>query len=280
MTAAAYRRDCDLGAVMRVPEVFIWPAISITVNEAELDLTIGQSRFGGEPDLPDDFVWPEWFEGRPLSFLAQINLREIVGIPCSLSLPVEGWLVFFYDAVEQPWGYDPTDRGGAHVTYIEAASQLVRRSPPGALPDDARFKACAVAFHPVRTYPDPDSLWIDVENTAEERGALYDEYDAVMSQNPSWHQIAGHPKVIQNPMELECQLVSNGLYCGSGNAYDSEQGLALAPGAFDWRCLLTIESDDAPGWMWGDGGNIYFWMREADIAARRFDRAWTILQCY
>jgi uncharacterized protein YwqG len=30
---------------------------------------------------------------------------------------------------------------------------------------------------------------------------------------------------------------------------------------------------------WGLGGRIYYWMRRDDLAARRFDAAWCILQC-
>jgi uncharacterized protein YwqG len=32
--------------------------------------------------------------------------------------------------------------------------------------------------------------------------------------------------------------------------------------------------------MWGDGGVLYFWIREADARARRFDQAWVVLQCH
>jgi uncharacterized protein YwqG len=44
--------------------------------------------------------------------------------------------------------------------------------------------------------------------------------------------------------------------------------------------LLQIDSDDAIGWTWGDAGRLYFWIRKQDLAARRFDRVWTILQCH
>jgi hypothetical protein len=26
--------------------------------------------------------------------------------------------------------------------------------------------------------------------------------------------------------------------------------------------------------------SLYFWIRKQDLAARRFDKSWTILQCY
>ena len=31
--------------------------------------------------------------------------------------------------------------------------------------------------------------------------------------------------------------------------------------------------------MWGDVGRLYFWIRDADLRARRFDATWLILQC-
>ena len=47
---------------------------------------LGATRFGGQPDVPPDFVWPT-YEGesydhvvkdRPLTFLAQFNCAELV----------------------------------------------------------------------------------------------------------------------------------------------------------------------------------------------------------
>jgi uncharacterized protein YwqG len=41
-----------------------------------------------------------------------------------------------------------------------------------------------------------------------------------------------------------------------------------------------VDSDDAAGTMWGDSGMLYYWIRDDDLAARRFDRAWCVMQCY
>jgi uncharacterized protein YwqG len=38
-------------------------------------------------------------------------------------------------------------------------------------------------------------------------------------------------------------------------------------------------SDDASGFMWGDMGNLYLLIREQDLRARQFDKAWLGLQC-
>ena len=36
-----------------------------------------QSKLGGNPDLPGDYVWPENVKGKPLSFLCQLNLSLV-----------------------------------------------------------------------------------------------------------------------------------------------------------------------------------------------------------
>lgn len=44
--------------------------------------------------------------------------------------------------------------------------------------------------------------------------------------------------------------------------------------------LLQLDSDEENAeLMWGDSGCVYFWIRKQDLAARRFDRCWAILQC-
>jgi len=93
------------------------------------------------------------------------------------------------------------------------------------------------------------------------------------------HRLLGHPDPVQGDMQLECQLASNGIYCGNSSGYRDPRVPALQSGAADWRLLLQIDSDDPAGMMWGDVGRIYYWMHTEDLAAHRFDRAWLVLQC-
>src|SRR4051812_44223754 len=75
-------------------------AVRITATKVNAPLPLGVSRFGGSPDLPMAFKWPER-AGKPLSFLAQLDLTELR----HPELPSTGWLAFFYDWTEQPWGF-------------------------------------------------------------------------------------------------------------------------------------------------------------------------------
>src|SRR5438045_86417 len=70
------------------------PSFKITTRRVPLaELPLGVSRFGGTPDVWPGFTWPER-DGRPLTFLAQLNLEEIR----APGVPDHGWLLFFYDA--------------------------------------------------------------------------------------------------------------------------------------------------------------------------------------
>ena len=62
------------------------------------------------------------------------------------------------------------------------------------------------------------------------------------------HQLLGFPSTVQGDgMELECQLVSNGIYCGNSSGLEDPRAAALAPGEKDWRLLLQIDTDEQLG---------------------------------
>ena len=118
----------------------------------------------------------------------------------------------------------------------------------------------------------------------------YEVDEAMQELRPSrpQHHLLGHPRRVQNPMEGECQLVSNGYYCGDETGYEAAaRDKAVMAGIADWMLLYQCDSDDTGydgedggiGHMWGDCGLLYFWIRRQDLSARDFSRGWTILQC-
>src|SRR5262245_37266549 len=94
----------------------------------------GSSRswLGGSPGLPAGVTWPEW-KGRKLGFLARISLADLRQALPITWLPASGALLFFYDTEEQPWGFDPADRGGCAVLCVPDLDAPVMP------PDDARI---------------------------------------------------------------------------------------------------------------------------------------------
>src|SRR5262245_38252565 len=62
------------------------------------DMTIAPaaSKLGGRPDLPATVEWPRWHSS-PLSFIAQINTRDLPNVKSEVELPHDVLLSFFYE---------------------------------------------------------------------------------------------------------------------------------------------------------------------------------------
>jgi uncharacterized protein YwqG len=245
----------------------------------------GRSKLGGRPDLPAGIVWPER-DGKPMCFLAQLALADLAPLDSEKLLPRTGCLWFFH-AGQDVWGSDPKHAGGWAVIFDPNARNLAPREFPAGLAADVRFAECNLTLEPEETLPPLDSPAGEALGiTQESDGDAYDVLHAALigaddtETEPVAHRVLGWPDPIQGDMQLECQLGSNGLDCGDASAYTDPRREALQPGAADWQLLLQIDSDENTAMMWGDGGRLYFWIRKQDLAARRFDRVWCILQCY
>jgi uncharacterized protein YwqG len=238
----------------------------------------GNSWIGGRPSLPDDFNWPHW-KGKPLAFLAQIDLAEVRSAGGPDWLPDRGLLAFFYDAEQSTWGFSPEDIGSWRVVHTDVRAP--RPLAPPASADTIEYGRRKVAMVLDRSLPTTDRVGVRPFDLSEEE---WQEVEAAIEnmRPPSSldHQIGGWPYPIQNDsMELEAQLASNGIDCGEPSNYRTARAEALAAGASEWKLLLQLDSDDDLNMMWGDSGILYFWAREAEARAGDFSKVWMILQC-
>ncbi|MBL8885206.1 MAG: DUF1963 domain-containing protein [Phycisphaerales bacterium] len=260
------------------------PAARILTRKAASESMMGRSRFGGVPDLPSGLEWPSK-DGRPLDFLAQIALAEVAAHGAEASISSSGYLWFFYDNEASPWGFDPNDRGGwavlhSDVTFSDLAIQR------GADRGSATFDACSIEFSPSLTIPSSFSeRGFPVEITESEEQQLDDllKDGNTKSVLQRWgHHLLGWPHPVQNDsMELECAGASVGCNMGNPEGYEIAIERGLLDHAGDWKLLLQLDSDEqGPGWMWGDSGMLYFWIRSDQLEQQRFDKAWLVLQCY
>jgi uncharacterized protein YwqG len=108
----------SVGLGKRLGEIMglLRPSIRLDATPVDEALPVGCSRLGGTPDLGLGVSWPRW-DGRPLAFVAQLNLAEIAEFGGPDYLPAFGTLSFFYDAQQKTWGFDPRDRGSFSVLY-------------------------------------------------------------------------------------------------------------------------------------------------------------------
>ena len=79
-------------------------------------------------------------------------------------------------------------------------------------------------------------------------------------------------------MELECELVANGLDCGDGSAYHHQNIAEFEKNAAQWQLLLQIDSDWDSDMDWDGEGRVYLWIKRDDLAAHDFSKTWLVLQ--
>jgi len=264
-----------------LPSVRLHPAGS----PGGADAPDGAATVGGKPRMPPGFEWPAW-NGKSLSFIAQIDCSRLPPEARDAGLPDDGMLYFFYDAEQGTWGFDPLDKGSWKVVYAApTAEPLAETEFPPDLPEYARFAATPMRAAVSRSFPSPFTARSAGLGMAGDSDMDYldfmDDWVAggfSMERQPVCRMF-GYPDVIQNEMELDCELASNGLYLGDGSGYADPRAEALERGAGDWILLLQVDSVDSSGMMWGDGGMLYFWIRRGDLKEKNFDDAWMILQC-
>lgn len=261
----------------------------------EETIAVGQTKIGGRPDLPKELGWAnetnivETTETKllvfrtkkletttkPLSFIAQINLSEVSQFDEENLLPKSGMLYFFYSAEQEAWGFDYNDKNKFKILFWDGdISRLKRVDFPKDLLEYSRFKPCSVEIKSEISLPSyGHELYQDFVDEED------DKFWDTVCDDGNLNKLLGYSDNIQGEMELECELVTNGLYCGDPSGYNDPRAKALEPNTKDWRLLLQIDSNDENEMMWGDCGRLYFWIKKDDLLNKNFDRSWFSLQC-
>ena len=280
---------CGLGDYFDALEPMARNAIRIHPEiQAEEEIPVGASKLGGCPDLPAGMSWfytPH--TDVPMSFIAQVNFAEAAPWDIEHQLPEQGILYFFYDcsADGMNWGFDPDDKKGWKVFFYDGdLSALVRTPAPAELDDEdvgMVFGSARITFSAEVELPPPESdLTNEMSEEAEEDGleAYWDWLEE--RREEEIYKLLGHADPVQNGMELECEYVTHRLNCGTPEGFQQGKARGLDQNAAHWQLLLQVDSCEELDMMWGDLGRLYFWITKEDLAARRFENTWLILQCY
>lgn len=249
---------------------------AVYMDLVEEDCGLGDSKMGGEPDLHAGMEWPRKADGTALTFIAQINFAEAHPFDTDGKLPERGMLWFFYDCSDEgmPWGFDPQDADGWRVIFAEN----VELEPVEAPEDlEVTFSEARITFESRIDLLNTDSDLCDGLDLPDEE--MDDYFDWQEEREGSCNKLLGHSDNIQSGMELECEFVTNGIYCGDPSGYEKAKALGLHKNAARWNLLMQVESNEDLGMMWGDLGRLYLWITDEDLRARRFEKTWLILQC-
>ncbi len=206
-----------------------------------------RSRLGGLPDLPPDAEWPKTPSGKPMNFIAEIDCAELPEDESFPAMPKTGILFFFYALEDEDgyYGYNPGDDCGWRVMFLENMNGLEPRNTPDEI---FVFKEFRVAG-------------------AVEKTSLGGHSYAVHDPAASYHLLFGYPDAIQSDNQPEdCAEVT-------ASKHPSK--------AEDWILLLQADTDyEHSDLQFADMGTLFFWIRKEDLANRRFDRVWMIMECY
>ena len=125
-------------------------SIRLKTKYIDKKLPVGASKLFGAPDIYDGFVWPTIEvdgEVYDLSFIGQINLKEVASYDKEGLLPKEGMLYFFYDLDEMP--FEPSNLKACKVLYCESAENLESITYVDEDGEDLSFREMAVEFENV-----------------------------------------------------------------------------------------------------------------------------------
>ena len=162
--------------------------------------------------------------------------------------PAAGVLRF----LEQAEAFSPAALGGLGVLWdATPAAALVRASVPQALSSISDeewtcvFRAAPASaqtvYTPIQT---DDASWdafdLDDEESCDAYEDWLEQFGTPDNADRDNHQLGGFPQTIQRGMQETCQLVANGLYCGTSEVWQTEQARKLMASAHEWRLVLQI----------------------------------------
>lgn len=250
-----------------------------------------KSKIGGNPYLPNDFIWPVFASKddnvtRPLTFLCQINLEQVKPFDKDNILPSKGMLYFFYECESSRWGFDVDDKGAARIFYYENYNGFGLQNFPQNLSKEYIIPEIVISFDSRTSYPKYEEFslydnsepeWDDYDKVLEKLGVNLDEEEV--------NKLLGYANIIQDEMLTECERINRGLGCGDAECYQNtpqEVEKDIEKHASDWILLFqlgTISKDDFE-WMFGDSGKIYFYIKKSDLLEKNFANMQFSVQCF
>ena len=281
--------EYELGSIKAILKKIAKESISLEKAGKETYAHTGNSRVSGEPDLPPGVSWPQAKDGLPMTFLAQLNLKDVPADRKHLPLPQEGVLYFFIA------DFDSAINIEHRVIYVEDTQKLVRTPAPGitslekgqdfnpnapyTLALDAGFSVSVIYADEI--YESADETGFDIDEDID----LFSDFVCDLSSSNSLGNMFGYPREQHADSEIVAALM---LLTGKEYNYKADEGvqqIANEIGSMekaqeevaDIVTLLELDSDNEAGFCWGDAGYIHFFMRKEDVLNKNFDKTYLSL---
>lgn len=230
--------------------------IRVEISKPGAPLSVCACRVGGKPAVPSDFTWPlfldEENERKPLTFMAQFNLKDVAPLDKENLLPKTGVLSFFLalDTIFE-------NKDDYRVFYFPDDAALKIAEFPDDLDEENRIPEFAVDFKTAESVPYWEDAWSS-DKEAYDDYELYDECRVELGFEPEGEseitttKLLGYPELVQGSMM-------------------DEDGVLLFQ-------MAPIEEGDYE-LMIGDCGVFYFWISKEDLKNGVFDNTQLEYQC-
>ena len=252
----------------------------------------GSTKFGGMPDVPEGFEWA-YYNGRPLSFLAQFDLEEISRYDTENLLPRTGVLSFFYDLETKPHSVDDEDRGFAKVYWFEDKNALLNAEFPDDLKTEYRLPALGITARSEKSYQSYPDFLLQRAKLVEDWESFERAQNSIgIDESGNISKMLGWADPIRGNMTVDCELISRGYFLGDEQGQSNALSIALGEvtpldkqeaeqwSAKDWLPLLQLDTVTEGEFClkFGDPGRLYFYIRRDDLAARDFNEIMVFVQ--
>ncbi len=233
-----YRKAFAAGGLAKYFELLAQRAVLMIPKRVdETKLEPGHTKLGGNPDLPAKTEWPR-VAGEPLTFLAQIALREVAPFLPKRVLPASGLLSFFM-------GTDPDGSAGycenARVIFTPIRAKLIRREVPEDFANRI-YQAATVEFHAALRLPSPSNKHV----TKLLKGKALASYEQdVFDDSPALPQLLGF----------------------RNHGWDAEEPATA-------QMLLQLTGDSQTDMEFGDMDFAAFYIAKQRLAKADFSKVW------
>jgi uncharacterized protein YwqG len=240
---------CDRIMRLSLPAIGLWP-------QRPRDEPTTVSRLGGMPLAPAGWQWP-MEDDEPLVFVAQIDCRDLHGMPGAEALPSSGLLSFFaeHDGV-MGCRFEARTIAIHHWPDINSLVATAPAIPPVLVP-----LAAPLAMRPVIDLPHPRSQATKKLKFGNEQLSRY---------KTVWNAVRNH--AIPSGLERNCSFSK--LLGWPALVQDRD------PDQFEFnrnpkkKIRLLLQVDDyvnGEQWQaWGSGGSLYFALPEKELLARNY----------
>ncbi|ENU31758.1 hypothetical protein F991_00527 [Acinetobacter sp. CIP-A165] len=225
------------------------PTVTMQLTPSD-DLTLWQSKIGGQPYLPLDITYPVDSNGNPLVLLAQFNFAEIPNLP---NFPDKG-ILQFYIAADDLYGMnfdDQQQQSSFKVLYfdqiIEDATHLKQDFSELEFDEDAYLPFTGQYSIEFTLTSQPISAQDDGFNIGIDEDEVYESYSETFAS--TGHRLGGYPFFTQSDPRGYKENIQ------------------------DYILLFQLDTDDAENdIMWGDSGVGNFFIHPEDLKKRDFSK--------